>query len=359
MLQALAATLLFLSAQLPHADDRCERGDIKACFEMGKAYLTGEGVPKDLDRAAALLTRGCEGGAPSACSLLGDMFARGWGGKKDEARAIELYKRSCDGRNGTGCHHLGQMFEFGHGVRSSLEDARKLYELSCTLGNPEGCESLGLMYGKGRPVARDDVRAAELFVKACDLGLPRGCVDAAKTLHIGNVPRDETRVSELLTRACNEHYEDGCVLLTKLREERSASKPYRPATLEDVRKSWLDVLQVAETWTNLSDEYQFEVTVTYMGAERARSRESTQILQLLNEAQREIHNRNSSLLQDYTREALFREGDREYWMLIGNALLPRLETELKVGDKVMLKVRLVGAVKQSSTPVFLVNDYSR
>jgi TPR repeat protein len=41
---------------------RCERGDARRCFDLGRQYERGRGVPRDLARAASFYQRACDGG---------------------------------------------------------------------------------------------------------------------------------------------------------------------------------------------------------------------------------------------------------------------------------------------------------
>lgn len=45
----------------------CDGDDMLGCAKLAAAYGTGRGVPKDLERAVALLAQACKGGLTLAC----------------------------------------------------------------------------------------------------------------------------------------------------------------------------------------------------------------------------------------------------------------------------------------------------
>jgi TPR repeat protein len=75
----------------------CNRGTYLACFSLGTAYASGNGVTKDDSRAVALFQRACDGGNAQGCSGLGFMYETEAGVGKDVALALTLYRKACDG----------------------------------------------------------------------------------------------------------------------------------------------------------------------------------------------------------------------------------------------------------------------
>src|SRR5579872_4327044 len=61
----------------------CNRGTYLACFSLGTAYASGNGVTKDDSRAVVLFQRACDGGDAQGCSGLGYMYEMGTGAQKD------------------------------------------------------------------------------------------------------------------------------------------------------------------------------------------------------------------------------------------------------------------------------------
>ena len=63
---------------------------------LGSLHAGGDGVPKDLSRAAQLMSRACDLGSARGCSQLGSMYATGEGVPKDPTRAAALFKQACE-----------------------------------------------------------------------------------------------------------------------------------------------------------------------------------------------------------------------------------------------------------------------
>jgi len=83
--------------------EACEAGDLIACNVFGLMYETGDGVPRDLSRAASLYEMACEGGELVGCTNLGLMYAVGAGVTLSVARAAGLYQVACEGGERLAC----------------------------------------------------------------------------------------------------------------------------------------------------------------------------------------------------------------------------------------------------------------
>ncbi len=72
-------------------------------------YHDGEGVVKDLNRAADLFKRACDAGGSIGCLDLGTMYRRGEGVPKDRNRAADLFKKACEAGVNRGCENLATL----------------------------------------------------------------------------------------------------------------------------------------------------------------------------------------------------------------------------------------------------------
>jgi len=52
----------------------CRLGDARGCYLEGRGYVRGEGVPRDLRKAARLFRAACDGDAPDACLHLAAIY---------------------------------------------------------------------------------------------------------------------------------------------------------------------------------------------------------------------------------------------------------------------------------------------
>jgi hypothetical protein len=75
-------------------------------FNHGARYYFGEGVEKDLPRAAKLFGYACDDGVSAGCFNLGIMCDKGEGVPKDPVRAADLFRRACDRGMSRACQKL-------------------------------------------------------------------------------------------------------------------------------------------------------------------------------------------------------------------------------------------------------------
>jgi hypothetical protein len=92
--------------------------------------------------AERLYQEACDAGDASSCGVFALMLETGDGVPRDLARAATLYQRACELGAFAGCANLGVMHESGMGVAQDLERARLLHALACQGGEPLGCERL-------------------------------------------------------------------------------------------------------------------------------------------------------------------------------------------------------------------------
>src|SRR5262249_9078219 len=87
-----AILLLALLAAAAPGKKTC--ADAKACAELARKARAGEDGPRDLAKAAAFLESGCAAGEPALCVDAGRAFLRGEGLKPDPQRAAQLFGRA-------------------------------------------------------------------------------------------------------------------------------------------------------------------------------------------------------------------------------------------------------------------------
>jgi TPR repeat protein len=187
----------------------CDGGDARGCFNLGFVYANGEGVTKDLARAAELYQKACEGGDANGCNNLGVQYAKGEGVGKDLVRATELQQKACEGGDARGCFNLGGRYANGEGVGKDLARATELQQKACDGGVAKGCFNLGVQYAKGEGVGKDLARAAELHQKACDGGDSTICHESVlaptnirRKPSANPFPKDAPRTHKAIWRPC-------------------------------------------------------------------------------------------------------------------------------------------------------------
>ena len=74
----------------------CTEGDRPRCTALGRAYLSGGGVPRSQTRAAAWFAFACDGDDAEGCHLLAKMRRVGLGGPRDRAAGVLLDQKACE-----------------------------------------------------------------------------------------------------------------------------------------------------------------------------------------------------------------------------------------------------------------------
>jgi len=160
---------------------KCDRGNAEACFNLGILYGTGDGVAPDKVMAVQLFQKACDGGDAAGCLNLGSAYARGGVVARDNVKAAQLFQKACAGGNRRGCYSLGLGYYEGAGVAQDKVRAAQLFQKACDAGMPEACFGLGTAYYKGNGVTQARAKATAFYQQACGLGLADGC-RALKTL---------------------------------------------------------------------------------------------------------------------------------------------------------------------------------
>jgi TPR repeat protein len=63
-------------------------------LNLGQKFQNGDGVPRDLIKAAALYKKACDGGEPGGCFLLSEMYEAGEGVPQNPTKAAALSKKA-------------------------------------------------------------------------------------------------------------------------------------------------------------------------------------------------------------------------------------------------------------------------
>jgi TPR repeat protein len=100
-------------------------------------YAEGEGVPKDLARAAEWYRRAADRGLPAAQFNVGLAYAYGFGVEKDEAEAVRWFERAADAGHEMAQKHLGLAYLMGKGIEKDEARALMWLELAAESGDEE------------------------------------------------------------------------------------------------------------------------------------------------------------------------------------------------------------------------------
>ena len=121
----------------------CDRGELDMCLQIGKAYVLGEGMPRDKARGVQYLTKGCDGNLAAACTRLGvTLLMHGPVTPEDLLKGIASVKKGCDNKDGEACAFLGTV-SMGlikiEGVPRNEQRAKDYYKQACDYGHQQSC----------------------------------------------------------------------------------------------------------------------------------------------------------------------------------------------------------------------------
>src|SRR5262249_24517448 len=140
-----------------------DQGNAAANFNLGLRYENGDGVPKDLGKAAELYQKAADQGYARAQVNLGWLYENGWGVSKALGKAAELYQKAADQGNAAAQNNLGTLYEKGEGVPKDLERARELYQKAADQGNQYAIATRNRLSKPAEPKLTDQENAATQF----------------------------------------------------------------------------------------------------------------------------------------------------------------------------------------------------
>ncbi|GAA8311539.1 hypothetical protein HpBT189_02430 [Helicobacter pylori] len=97
---------------------------------------------QDFSQARKYFEKACGLNNGGGCSNLGVLYQNGQGVEKDLIKAAYLYSRACELKDGWGRSFLGVLYYNGDGVKQDFKKAAALFEKACKLGYKKACEML-------------------------------------------------------------------------------------------------------------------------------------------------------------------------------------------------------------------------
>ena len=134
----------------------CELGNARSCHLRADHAPAGEAR----ERVTAFLDKACSL-SDWDCNDLGVRFANGDGIPKDLRRAATLYEKACERQNGLACSNLASAYWDGAGVERDRSHAVRLLRRGCELGSAGSCGSLPSQPGPPPPQPTLAPRAPE------------------------------------------------------------------------------------------------------------------------------------------------------------------------------------------------------
>ncbi len=137
---------------------------------MGYLYLTGQAVEYDDEEAARWYRLAADQGFAAGQASLAFMYQAGRGVAVDTAESVRLYQLAADQEHAPAQFTLGYLHQYGLGVEKDAEEAVRLYRLAAEQGNASAQLNLGWMYGQGEGVEKDYGEEVRWYTAAAEQG---------------------------------------------------------------------------------------------------------------------------------------------------------------------------------------------
>ena len=160
-------------------------GDSRGENGLGVLYLRGQGVDRDVDRAAALFRSAADKGLRTAQKNLGELYVEGVGVERDARAALHWFRLAAAQGEQERSSASGDV-RAGQGVEQDHALAKEWFHKSAEQGNAEAQANIGHLYRAGYGTDRDYVLAYAWYG-----------VSAANGFEMGPELRDS--VAEMLT----------------------------------------------------------------------------------------------------------------------------------------------------------------
>lgn len=168
-----------------------------AKYRLGKMFLRGEDVPKNIDYALRWLEESVSEGNQYAEYLLGKTFLRGEDVDQDLPRAELLLRRSSDQGNRYASYTLGKTLLDGELLLQNIPEAIRLLTDSADKGFAAGQYQMGKLLYRGEVVPQDVSRAIEYLERSAEQKNPYAAYLA------GKLRLKESEVKDVLQAICD------------------------------------------------------------------------------------------------------------------------------------------------------------
>ncbi len=128
--------------ELPALAARAEEGNPRAIVELGNRYCFGEGVERDLERAAELYARAADLGHADGMFNLASCYRLGEGVDADIETAIRWYRRAMAEDRLFAPFALGEIYAAGEGLPSDRQRAIKYFRIAREHGHQDAPREL-------------------------------------------------------------------------------------------------------------------------------------------------------------------------------------------------------------------------
>lgn len=172
-------------------------GDECASAMIGRMYMYGHAVERDIKKAENLLAKGAYKGIAFAQNCLADIFRDEY---EDYSSAFRWYKESADSGNSYGMHMTGESYYFGMGVNEDDDNALSYFLKAAELESDISYYYIGCIYDSKENFSE----AYVWFKKSADAGYYSGMCGLGKLYYFGNgVETDFSEAYKWLSQAAD------------------------------------------------------------------------------------------------------------------------------------------------------------
>jgi hypothetical protein len=203
-----------------------QAGDPVAEFRLGRAYETGDGVPRDDTLAVTWYRKAAEQGNPAAENSMGIVYQLGQGVEKNKEEAVSWYRKAARHGSPEAMFNLGACYYNGEGLPDDSVRAYAWFLVAQEAGNPAATEAvhrsetelndlsradailqIGEMYEKGEYLPQSYENAARWYRKVADSNGEAALRLAAFMIDgVGGVKRDYAGAMQVCSNLAKRNY---------------------------------------------------------------------------------------------------------------------------------------------------------
>jgi TPR repeat protein len=120
---------------------------------LGRCFVSGSGVAKDVAKGLALGRESAAAGSSFGQFVVGWCYDEGWGVAQDDAEAVRWYRLAAEQGHSSAQYNLGCMFSRG-GRGFDYFEAVRLWRLAAAQGDAHAQCNFGIIYETGQGVYR-------------------------------------------------------------------------------------------------------------------------------------------------------------------------------------------------------------
>jgi TPR repeat protein len=199
-----------------------QTGESEGQYALGRCYLSGVGVSKDVATGIRWYTAAAQQKDGDPALALGAIYEKGTGVPQNLPEAVKWYKMGAENGNTMAAYHLGRCYRDGLGVEANVDEALKWLRVAARAlpNNQEVTTALAQLEGQTHKVDPDTAykqgmalgraatanggpmdEAAELLTEAANQGQVSATIILSGWYRRGDhVPKDEERADALIAK---------------------------------------------------------------------------------------------------------------------------------------------------------------